>query len=176
MVTEESSVIAAASKAVKFWNEHGGFKTRVIYTTKTGQLFFTTEFSYTNLKLLLPQITEELKIAVKDITTNMEKRGGGITQIELLPLAPDIENTFCLLTNFNIVDSMGTNFINSYLEKIGDSQVTFLNQINEEKSCEINMAILSNHTPEYLVKCKISCSIEDLYRLSIKTSDKNITL
>jgi hydroxymethylglutaryl-CoA reductase len=162
MVTEESSVVAAASKAAKFWNLHGGFKTKVISTTKSGQLFFTSDFSYIELKSLLPQISEELKRAVKDITTNMEKRGGGITQIELMPLVPDIENTFCLLVHFDTVDSMGANFINSCLERMGDSLVTLLSLINEKKSCEITMAILSNHTPECLVECKISCAIENL--------------
>ena len=34
MVIEESSVVAAASKAAKFWLDKGGFKTTVLSTTK----------------------------------------------------------------------------------------------------------------------------------------------
>ena len=34
MVIEESSVVAAASKAAKFWLDRGGFKTTVLSTTK----------------------------------------------------------------------------------------------------------------------------------------------
>ena len=40
MVTEESSVVAAASKAAKFWLERGGFKTIVLSTEKVGQVHF----------------------------------------------------------------------------------------------------------------------------------------
>jgi len=41
MVTEESSVVAAASNAAKFWAMHGGCHTRVLGTTKVGQVHFT---------------------------------------------------------------------------------------------------------------------------------------
>ena len=34
MVIEESSVIAAASKAAKFWSDKGGFHSEIISTTK----------------------------------------------------------------------------------------------------------------------------------------------
>jgi hydroxymethylglutaryl-CoA reductase len=37
MAIEESSVVAAASKAAKFWGERGGFKTTIINTEKIGQ-------------------------------------------------------------------------------------------------------------------------------------------
>ena len=40
MVIEESSVVAAASKAAKFWSTRGGFKTTVIDTEKIGQVHF----------------------------------------------------------------------------------------------------------------------------------------
>ena len=40
MTTEESSVIAAASKAAKFWQTRGGFKVEVLNTTKNGQVHF----------------------------------------------------------------------------------------------------------------------------------------
>ena len=40
MVIEESSVVAAASSAAKFWMSRGGFKAEVISTTKVGQVHF----------------------------------------------------------------------------------------------------------------------------------------
>ena len=40
MVTEESSVVAAASNAAKFWLDRGGFKAEVISTVKNGQVHF----------------------------------------------------------------------------------------------------------------------------------------
>ena len=41
MVVEESSVIAAASKAAKFWSDKGGFRANVISTIKIGQVHFS---------------------------------------------------------------------------------------------------------------------------------------
>src|SRR5580693_5714858 len=38
MVTEESSVVAAASNAAKYWLSRGGFKAHVISTKKVGQV------------------------------------------------------------------------------------------------------------------------------------------
>ena len=40
MVIEESSVVAAAAKAAKFWLVRGGFKAKVLGTTKVGQVHF----------------------------------------------------------------------------------------------------------------------------------------
>jgi len=40
MAIEESSVVAAASKAANFWLERGGFQTRVISTRKVGHVHF----------------------------------------------------------------------------------------------------------------------------------------
>ena len=40
MVIEESSVVAAASSAGKFWAKRGGFKAEISGTTKIGQVHF----------------------------------------------------------------------------------------------------------------------------------------
>ena len=40
MTIEESSVVAAASKAAKFWMKNGGFKAEVIDSEKIGQVHF----------------------------------------------------------------------------------------------------------------------------------------
>ena len=49
MAIEESSVVAAASKAAKFWFDRGGFKAEVVSTTKVGQVHFM--FSGDKVKL-----------------------------------------------------------------------------------------------------------------------------
>ena len=43
MVSEESSVVAAASKAAKFWKERGGFKTTLVDDIKVGHVHFLYE-------------------------------------------------------------------------------------------------------------------------------------
>src|SRR5690606_19939724 len=43
LVIEESSVVAAAAKAAKYWATRGGFKAEVISTTKAGQVHLIWE-------------------------------------------------------------------------------------------------------------------------------------
>ena len=50
MAIEESSVVAAASKAAKFWLDRGGFKTEVISTKKIGQVHFKFNGDISSLK------------------------------------------------------------------------------------------------------------------------------
>ena len=59
-VTEESSVIAAASKAAKFWAERGGFRACIEGITKKGQVHFTWNGKPLHIKHLFPTIKEQL--------------------------------------------------------------------------------------------------------------------
>ena len=97
---------------------------------------------------------ELLKLATASITKNMEKRGGGILDIELIDKTEKLAHYYQLHITFETVDSMGANFINSCLEAIAKE---FRN--NE---IEIVMSILSNYVPECLVRAEVSCTIEEL--------------
>ncbi len=162
MAIEESSVIAAASKAAKFWSDLDGFQTKVISTIKVGQLFFTSDWELDKLLEHLPVLEIGLRNEVSDITQSMEKRGGGIAGMELNQELEVDEQTYSLLVKFETADSMGANFINSCLEKMGNRLCSLLYEKDGSKRSEVNMAILSNYTPECLVQCTLSCPIESL--------------
>ncbi len=55
MAIEESSVVAAASKAAKFWSTRGGFKATVINTEKIGQVHFMYKGDASKLALFFAQ-------------------------------------------------------------------------------------------------------------------------
>ena len=57
MVIEESSVIAAACKAAKFWRNKGGFKTSILNFKKTGQVHFIFKGLNKNLIFFLKIIS-----------------------------------------------------------------------------------------------------------------------
>ncbi|MFW5916339.1 MAG: hypothetical protein ACOCTM_02575 [Bacteroidota bacterium] len=80
MVTEESSVIAAASKAAKFWYNHGGFQTEELGTAKRGHVHFLWRGEPEELESLFSQFEPKLKSRLADVTKNMDARGGGITE------------------------------------------------------------------------------------------------
>jgi len=164
MVTEESSVIAAASKAAKFWLKKGGFKSEVISTIKIGQVHFIFEGDFEDLKDYFQNIKPKLITDVDSLTTNMNKRGGGIKDIELVNLNDKIENYFQLKATFETKDAMGANFINSCLEQFSK---TLKNNFKDSSKIEIIMSILSNYVPECIVKAEVSCPIEELYDNSI---------
>lgn len=69
------------------------------------------------LQTFFTYIKPQLIHAVKDITKNMEKRGGGIIDIELRDKTEALTNYYQLHATFNTLDAMGANFINSCLEQ-----------------------------------------------------------
>jgi hydroxymethylglutaryl-CoA reductase len=165
MVIEESSVVAAASNAAKFWAEKGGFHAEVLSMTKIGQVHFIWEGNNDKLRAAMPGIREQLIAETNHITANMRKRGGGILDIELVDMTDKMDHYFQLKASFNTVDSMGANFINSCLEEFGLLLKRFLREdprfTGKEKECDIVMAILSNYTPDCLVRTWVECDIEE---------------
>lgn len=155
MAIEESSVVAAASLVAKFWSNKGGFTAKVINTVKVGQVHFMYQGAKADLERYFSAKKDELYRATKDITKNMEKRGGGILDIELRDITSHLENYYQLHVTFETVDSMGANFINSCLEAMAN--------VFKNNEVEIVMSILSNYVPECLVKASVSCHVDDLH-------------
>ncbi len=166
MAIEESSVVAAASKAAKFWLDRGGFKTSVISTTKIGQVHFMYLGDTDHLKHFFTTVKPKLLDAVKQLSKNMEKRGGGIIDIELRDKTAEIPNYFQLHVSFETADAMGANFINSCLEAFAKTfkseALKFDGFTAKEKHIDIVMSILSNYVPDCLVRAEVSCKVEDL--------------
>lgn len=167
MVIEESSVVAAASSGAKFWYTRGGFHAEVVNTVKLGHVHFTWDGTdpvkmYGFIDHLRPVLLQ----SVKDITSNMETRGGGVSKIELLYL-PEIEvGMYQLKVSFETCNAMGANFINSILEEfaqvISDEAVRWRDFEGDERNINIIMAILSNYTPDCLVRTWVSCPVDKL--------------
>ena len=166
MAIEESSVVAAASKAAKFWGERGGFKTTIINTEKIGQVHFLFNGSVEKLTAFFNQTKLHFFSNTHEITKNMQKRGGGILDIELRDKTSEIANYFQLHATFNTKDSMGANFINTCLEQFAKTLEAKANDYDgftpEEKNVQIIMSILSNYVPNCVVRAEVSCPVEQL--------------
>ena len=166
MVIEESSVVAAASKAAKFWQERGGFKAEVIGTEKIGQVHFIYHGDVARLEEFILKIKPVLLSDVQDITKNMEKRGGGVTQISLRDRRTELKGYFQLHCTFETMDAMGANFINSCLEQFAKTLIrearTYTEFTEQERKIEVVMSILSNYVPECLVRAEVSCPVAEL--------------
>ena len=161
MAIEESSVVAAASKAAKFWFDRGGFKTEVISTEKIGQVHFTYDGNTEDLSLFFNGMKPKLIEDTASLTKSMNNRGGGILDIELKNKTEKLDNYYQLHATFETMDAMGANFINSCLEQFA---TTLKTEAETSLSGNINviMSILSNYVPNCLVRAEVSCKVEDL--------------
>lgn len=164
MVIEESSVVAAASNAAKFWFDKGGFKTEIINTEKVGQVHFLWRDEPSKLVNNFAALKQQLIDGTMDITENMRNRGGGILDIILKDFTHEEPGLMQLFATFETVDSMGANFINSCLERFASIFKDWYNTLDGTKDdgLEIVMCILSNLTPNCMVKCWVECDISDL--------------
>ena len=166
MVIEESSVVAAASAAAKFWGDRGGFHAEIVDVKKVGQVHFCWKGEKQTLINLLPEIKNEFIKNTDSITEKMKKRGGGILDIELIDFTDKIPDYYQFLVTFNTCDSMGANFINSILESFGHTLQDFFSKQDsldeESRIVEIVMCILSNYTPECRVKVWVECPTSEL--------------
>lgn len=167
MAIEESSVVAAAAKAANFWIDKGGFKTSVIGVEKIGHVHFIWEGKESKkLFAFFESIKNKFFEETQHITKNMQLRGGGILSLNLIDKTQEEPGYFQLQATFDTCDSMGANFINSVLEefsKILKNEISKTNLLNEEeKEIQVVMCILSNYTPNCLVRAEVSANIEDL--------------
>ena len=165
MAIEESSVVAAACKSAKFWSNRGGFKTEVINVIKTGQVHFKFNGDKNKLYEFFENSKSKILNDCNEISENMKARGGGILNINLIDKTSEINDYYQLSSDFNTVDSMGANFINSCLEQFAKSfETEFLESklFDEDENLEIVMSILSNYVPQCLVKAEVRCKLNEL--------------
>ncbi|HQW69053.1 MAG TPA: hydroxymethylglutaryl-CoA reductase, degradative [Flavobacterium sp.] len=172
MVIEESSVVAAAAKSAKYWSTRGGFKATVLNSEKIGQVHFIYKGDVQKLEKFFAETKPKFFQETESMTKNMQKRGGGILNIELRNKTSELENYFQLHATFETKDSMGANFINSCLEQFSktlkDEAQQFEPFSEEEKNIQVVMSILSNYVPNCIVRAEVSCKVEDLAEKKIE--------
>lgn len=165
MVTEESSVVAAASSAAKYWQDRSGVNAEILGTEKLGQVHFHWNGSFELLQSLMPDLQKKMRQDARDHLINMEKRGGGFKSAKLIQIK-GLDNYFQLRCSFDTCNSMGANFINTCLESFAGTLENFIessDHISEDnKEVEVLMSILSNYTPECLVRVSVECDIDSL--------------
>lgn len=172
MAIEESSVVAAAAKSAKFWANRGGFKATVLNSEKIGQVHFLFEGNKKNLTTFFNQIKSKFFSETENITKNMQKRGGGILDIELRDKTVALPNYYQLHATFDTKDSMGANFINSCLEQFADilkkEALSYDHFGESEKNIQVIMSILSNYVPNCIVRVEVCCKVVDLAEKNIE--------
>jgi hydroxymethylglutaryl-CoA reductase len=92
----------------------------------------------------------------------MRQRGGGILDIHLIDKSDLEPNYYQLQVTFDTRDSMGANFINSCLEAIAKAWKNSVEIEVPAAEVQIVMSILSNFTPECLVRAEVTCAVSEI--------------
>lgn len=172
MAIEESSVVAAASHAAKFWAANGGFKAEVIDTIKIGQVHFSWTGSADSLISFFNSNKKELLQSIDTLNNSMARRGGGIADMYVKDMTKLLPDYYQLYVEFHTADAMGANFINSCLEALSKEWSLRIEKARSGNSLygemDIDMAILSNYTPDCLVKIWVESNVSALDSINKK--------
>lgn len=117
MVTEEPSVIAAASHGAK---RLGNIQARVLQREIIGQVVLTEVKNPDQLKQTILQQKEEYLEIARSYCQSMVNRGGGPRDIWVKTWEGELENYVTLYLSMDTKDAMGANSINTVLEGLGD--------------------------------------------------------
>ena len=176
MAIEESSVVAAAAHAAKFWSANGGFKATVTDPVKIGQVHFQWSGSASFLAEVVEQNRGKMISAMDPFTESMRKRGGGIKNISLVNLSDRLDEFFQLHVAFKTADAMGANFINTVLEELAKVWKALVERqaktSDQPGKLDITMAILSNYTPESRVNIWLETAVDALGLFDQKLSGR----
>ena len=153
MVTEEPSVVAAASFAAKLIQRSGGFTTQVHQRQMIGEIALT---DVEDMEVASKRILEDKKTLLQlanEAYPSIVKRGGGARDLW-------VENKGDFLIVYLAVDpkeAMGANMLNTMLEALTD-------RIHELSGGQALMVILSNLATRSLVSARCAIDFKALSR------------
>ena len=153
MVTEEPSVVAAASFAAKLIQRSGGFTTQVHQRQMIGEIALTDIKDWEIASKRILDDRESLLQLANEAYPSIVKRGGGARDLW-------VENKGDFLIVYLAVDpkeAMGANMLNTMLEALTD-------RIQELSGGQALMAILSNLATRSLVSARCAIDFKALSR------------
>ena len=157
MVTEEPSVIAAASYASKLINLAGGTTTIQEKREMIGEIAIVkSPLTLEAVKAKLEEQKESLFTIANNAHPSIVKRGGGIRHIWVEEKSTDKERFYIFYVSVDTKEAMGANMLNTILESL-------VSPIEAMTAGESIMAILSNLATNSVVtaKCVLSPRILD---------------
>lgn len=155
-VTEEPSVVAAASFAAKIIKRSGGFKTTIHRRQMIGQVAL---YQVANIEVAIKNIQnhkQELLELANQAHPSIVNRGGGARDLRVEWLNDEAEFLVVYLT-VDTQEAMGANILNTMLEALKTP-------LEELTGGESLMAILSNYATEALVTATCEIDIRFLSR------------
>jgi hydroxymethylglutaryl-CoA reductase len=150
MVSEEPSVVAAASKMAKIVAMNGGFFTQIDQSIIKGQVQLYGLKDFDKTLALLEAEHESLIESLNKLCPSMLSRGGGVVNIGFRGLKSRIGPMLLIEPRLNVVSAMGANIVNSLMEELA-------RLIKPMIDGKIGLRILSNLCDERLAHAR--CAI-----------------
>jgi len=147
MVTEESSVVAAASNAAKIACVKGGFKTECSEPLMIGQLQLIKVDDVADAAQKILKHKKQLLDLANDQDNVLVNLGGGAKDLEVRILDSPIGKMIVIHLIVDVRDAMGANAVNTMCEALAP-------MIEEITGGIIRLKILSNLADKRIVKAK----------------------
>lgn len=165
MVTEEPSVIAAASNGGKIIQQAGGFKSQVNQRLMTGQIAFTgleDDAQALRFEGYVTEFVDDLLAVANAAYPSIVGRGGGARSIRsrYYPATDSSAAFFIVYLTIDTQEAMGANMMNTMLEAL---KAHILGQVDFIANIDGLMAILSNYAVEATATatCEITARLLD---------------
>ena len=146
MVTEEASVVAAASNGAKIARKLGGFTCDPVKNIVIGQIQIIPKEGEDIEKIILTQKGKLLKEINKHHST-LITLGGGAKDINIRNITTSRGKMVILHIDVDVVDAMGANIINTMMENLGLL-------LQNELESQIRTKIISNLPTQRISSCK----------------------
>lgn len=155
MVTEEPSVIAAASNAARIARGGGGFKSYYIKSNMIAQIQITDIEDPYYVQSIIYEHKNEIMDKCNACDPILVKLGGGVEDLEVKVL--EVKSKYFVVVHLivNTLDAMGANAVNTMAESIAP----FIEEITDGN---VYLRILSNLATERLVRARVKINKEDL--------------
>lgn len=150
MVTEEPSIVAAASKMAKIVSYAGGFKTKAQESVMKGQIQLVDVSDLDRAQEQFLAHKQELIDCAQTLCPRLIARGGGVLDIGMRLLKTRLGPMVLIEPEVDVVDAMGANIINTIAEGLAP-------KVQELLGGKVLLRILSNLCDKRLVHA--SCVI-----------------
>ncbi|MDG6218675.1 MAG: hydroxymethylglutaryl-CoA reductase, degradative [Candidatus Thermoplasmatota archaeon] len=147
MVTEESSVVAAASKAAKIARKHGGFRTESTLPVMIGQIQIIGVDDVVNASKKILAEKERLISVANAQDKILTDLGGGATDLEVRILDSAYGKMIVIHLHVDVRDAMGANAVNTMVEALAPL-------VEEISTGYVRLKILSNLADQRLVTAR----------------------
>lgn len=118
MVSEEPSVVAAASNAAKIIRESGGFVTSNTGSVMIAQIQITDVADPNFAKIVIEENKEKIKVLCNEKDPVLVKFGGGMEDLEVRIIDSIIGKMVIVHLKVNTLDAMGANAVNTMAEAV----------------------------------------------------------